>query len=486
MTGLVTRVAIFAADVREHGLAPELQHDVTRRVLDCFGNCLAAADLEAPRAVRAVVEEWGGHEISGVIGTDRKLPPHAAALVNGTLAHALDFDDTHLPSVVHPSSSIIPAALAAAQAQGASGAEVLAAIAVGDEICVRLGMAGYDAALRNSIFFERGQHATSICGAVAGAVAAGMLRGLDANTMASAMGIAASMGAGLIEANRTGGTVKQAHCGWAAHAAVVAADLARQGLTGPRTALEGRFGFFQAWCGDGADPGAVVRDLGDRWELPTIIFKPYPCNHFTHAGIDAAIELRRQGLDLADIADIELGAPAAVLRTIAEPPDLKAAPPTGYAAAFSGPFTVAAALTGGGGLGVWFDDFTDTMARDPGRRALAAKVRCVPDERCEEIFPHQLPAVVRIRTTDGRLLEQRVEINRGGPARPLSDAELSRKFLLGAGRVLPEHEAKALRQAIFGLANAPSVDLALALARPAADGQVSDPRLIQALDSDNR
>jgi hypothetical protein len=120
---------------------------------------------------------------------------------------------------------------------------------------------GYDEELRNSVFFERGLHATSICGAVGAAVAVAMLQGQDEAGIASAAGIAASMGAGLLEANRTGGTVKRVHCGWAARCGVAAADLARHGLTGPPTVLEGRFGFLQAFCGDRAHPDAVVRGL---------------------------------------------------------------------------------------------------------------------------------------------------------------------------------------------------------------------------------
>ena len=121
---------------------------------------------------------------------------------------------------------------------------------------------GYDEELRNSVFFERGLHATSICGAVGAAVAVAMLQGQDEAGIASAAGIAASMGAGLLEANRTGGTVKRVHCGWAARCGVGAPDLARHGLTGPPTVLEGRFGFLQAFCGDRAHPDAVVRGPG--------------------------------------------------------------------------------------------------------------------------------------------------------------------------------------------------------------------------------
>jgi len=223
---------------------------------------------------------------------------------------------------------------------------------------------GYDEELRNSVFFERGLHATSICGAVGAAVAVAMLQGQDEAGIASAAGIAASMGAGLLEASRTGGTVKRVHCGWAARCGVAAAGLARHGLTGPPAVLEGRFGFLQAFCGDRAHPDAVVRGLGTDWELPRVVFKPYPCNHFTHAGVDAALRLRAQGLAPADVTAIELGVAKPVLRTIAEPPEAKARPASGYHAAFSGPYTVAAALLGGG-LGVSHEDFTDAAARDP-------------------------------------------------------------------------------------------------------------------------
>src|SRR5258707_4480824 len=176
---------------------------------------------------------------------------------------------------------------------------------------------GYDEELRNSVFFGRGLHARSICGAVGAAVAVAMLQGQDEAGIASAAGIAASMGAGLLEANRT---VKRVHCGWAARCGVAAADLARHGLTGPPTVLEGRFGVLQAFCGDRAHPDAVVRGLGTDWELPRVVFKPYPCNHFTHAGVDAGLQLRAQGLAPPAVTALALGVAKPGLRPIPRPP----------------------------------------------------------------------------------------------------------------------------------------------------------------------
>src|SRR5690606_22727084 len=147
-----------------------LRADAARRVLDVVGNSLAAVREPVAAAARAVAREWGQAGPATAIGSAEGLPAAGAAFVNGVLAHALDFDDTHLPSVLHPSASVVPGALAAAEQYGATGKRLLDAVTMGLEACVRLGMAGYDEALGNSIFFERGQHATSICGAVGAAV----------------------------------------------------------------------------------------------------------------------------------------------------------------------------------------------------------------------------------------------------------------------------------------------------------------------------
>ena len=455
--GLVHALGAFAAAIRSAGLEAHLVQDATGRVFDLVGNALAATDEDPSAITLAVAREAGGAPQATVIGESERLPVANAALVNGTLAHALDFDDTHLPSVLHPSASIVPAALAVAEAEGTSGSDFLVAVAVGDEICVRLGMAAYDPVLRNSIFFENGLHATSIVGTLGAAAAVATLLGLSAEQIAHAIGIAASMGAGLLEANRTGGSVKRIHCGWAAHAGVNAALMARHGLTGPPTVLEGRFGFFRAYSEGRFDEGAILDGLGEVWELPRIFYKPYPTNHFTHAGIDAALALRARGVDPAEIEAIELGVPAPVLRTIAEPPEEKARPLTPYHAKFSGPFTVATALVGGGGLGVYSNDFTDETLRDPERLRLAGIVECVADEQATAIFPYQFPAVLTVRLRDGSEVSERISHNRGGPDWPLSPDELASKFRLNAAHEIAADQVEVLKDAIGALDDDPSV-----------------------------
>lgn len=463
---LSQQLADFAVQVFRNGLPQPIEATVTQHILDTVGLCLAAHELSTSHAVLSFVSTQGGTAQSRVIGRSTALPAPLAAFANGVLAHSLDFDDTHLPSVLHPSASVVPAALAVAEANGASGQELVRAVAAGLEVTVRVGMAGYDSDAGNSIFFEHGQHATSICGALGSAVAAGLLYGLDAAGIADAFGIAASMASGIIEANRTSGTVKRLHCGWAAQAGVTAASLAGAGITGPPTALEGRFGFFEAFLRNQVNPDEVYEGLGTRWTIPDIFIKPYPANHFTHAIVDAAMELRARGVAAPDLVSIRVGAPTAVIRTIGEPMELKRRPKSGYHAQFSGPYAVAAGLLGGGGLGVNTSDYADHLVEDPERQRIMDLVELVPDEQCDKIFPYEFPAVLHAVTTDGT--EHHIEMltTRGGPRRPLSDAEVGAKFSDNACGILSAEQVDHVRDLLISLPEVADVRTVIDLLTP--------------------
>jgi 2-methylcitrate dehydratase PrpD len=433
---LVQQLAAFMVRTAAGHYPAEMRAAARLHALDTIGIAIAASRLDTSLALRDYVLEEGGRPAATAIGVPGRVPAALAALVNGTLAHSLDYDDTHLPSIVHPSASVVPAVLAACEALGTGGATAVAAIAAGIEVCVRLGMVGYDPEGRDSIFFSRGQHATSICGAIAAAGAVAAASGQGEEQIAHAMAIAASMASGIIEGNRTGGTVKRMHCGWAAHSAVSAAGLARHGFTGPPTVFEGHFGFFRAFLGDRSFPAAATDGLGERWELARVSFKPYPANHYTHAGIDAAVTLRRGGVLARDVESADLGVAAPTLPTIGQPIEIKRRPKTGYDAKFSAPYTIAAALLGGGGLGLGLDDFTDELVREPERQRLMDRVSVRADPDCGRIYPDQFPAVLTLRTKDGTEHRREVMTNLGGPLRPLSDAQLVRKFEDNARTVL--------------------------------------------------
>lgn len=447
------RLAGFTDGVTYARLPPEVISSVRDRILDTVGLCLGARPLETSDMALRVARSWGGPAEAAVIGAPDRLPALGAAFVNGVLAHSLDFDDTHLPSILHPSASIIPGVLAVAEKTGAPLSEAISAAAAGYEVCVRTGMAAYDRALGNSVFFERGWHATSICGTLGVAAAAAKLMGLGASGIADALGIAVSMGSGVIEANRAGGSVKRLHCGWAAHAGIVAAQCACEGVTGPPTAFEGRFAFYRAFCGGMAAPEEIDRGLGEVWCIPGIFYKPYPANHFTHTGIDAALALRKK-VSPDQVASVRIGVASPTVRTIGEPRDQKTRPQSGYHGQFSGPFTFAAAFLGGGGLGVSLDDFSDHNVLDSRHLELAAKVEIVANPECDAIFPNQFPSIVRLETTTGEVYEERVLENRGGPQRPLSREELMVKFRDNAERTLSPTEVRELETAVLEYAPA--------------------------------
>ena len=435
----------------------EIRASIPSRIIDIVGIAVRACPLDTSRAATEFAVAQGTGAQATAIGAGRRVASTEAAFVNGVLAHSLDYDDTHLPSILHPSASVVPASLAVAEWREAPGAALVDAVAVGLEVAVRLGMGGYDPRARQSVYFERGLHATSICGAVGSAAAAARLLEADADRITDAMGIACSMASGIIEANRAGGTVKRLHCGWAARAGVTAAQLAVLGFTGPPTAIEGRFGLFRALLGDEADVDAVTADLGQRWEAERIFYKPYPANHFTHTAIDAAIGLRRRGLVPDDVASATLEVAPPTVRTIGEPIGAKRKPETGYLAQFSGPYAVAAGLLGGNGLGVGLADFSDALACDPARRELMARIDVAGDPGLMTIYPCQLPARLTVTTTGGETLVEEVLSNRGGPDDPLSEEDLATKYADNVAGLVTADTARRVYDTLADVAAAPSV-----------------------------
>ena len=455
-SSLVTSIAEFVHGTGFGDLPDAIRRIARQHFLDTVGCCVAAARLETSHSLASYLVSEGGVGQATGISVRQRLPAPQAAFLNGLLARSLEFDDMAMPDL-HPSGSIVPVVLALCEWQSASGAQAIAATAVALELCLRLGRAGYDPTSRSSRFLQRGQDATAICGTLAGAAAAAKLLGLDAKAIANAIGIAVSFAAGSIEANRSGGTIKRFQSGWAAKSAIQAALLAKYGVGGPAQALEGRYGFYQCFLDGQFSPETLMDGLGSVWQVSDLRFKPYPSNYYTHAGIDAALALRRKGLKADEVASATLAVATAMLRTIGEPLGRKQRPQTSYEAKFSGPYTVASALIGGSGLGLGIDDFTDELVGDPARRALMLSISVTSDPRCDAIFPDQAPAILSVTTKDGRRLVEEVLVNRGGPERPLSNEELSVKFSENCRGVLSSAATEALRSAIDRVAEAGDV-----------------------------
>lgn len=451
---LAARLANFAAGLRYDDLPPAVVTSVRLRVLDILGIALAASTHDFAPAVLQPLEAWGARGDCTVVGAKGTAPPPLAALTNGTLAHGLDFDDTHAASITHASAVVLPAALAVGEAEGADGRAVVTAAVAGYEAITRLGMAAAGA------FHARGWHATSVCGPFAAALAAGRLTGLDAGRLTAALGLAGSVASGVQEFLADGSWSKRLHAGWAAHGGVVAAALARGGFTGPATILEGRFGLYRTFLGAEPDP-RPFDTLGREWETLRVGFKPYPCCHYLHAYLDCALALRREhGIGVDEIEAVECLVPAGEVPIICEPRAAKLRPRTTYDAQFSLPFTLAAALSDDR---VGLDTFAPERLADERLLALASRVGHAVDPASR--FPDGFPGWVRLRLRDGRVMEAREPDGRGGPARPLPPEAIVAKFRDNAARALPTGRVAALERAALGVDALDDVSALLALCR---------------------
>ncbi|MBS1881338.1 MAG: MmgE/PrpD family protein [Actinobacteria bacterium] len=448
-------LADFSIGLTADRVPAAVRDGVGLHLLDVLGCGLAAVATHAAPYAAALAEGAGP---ATALGVTAKLPPETAALINGILCHALDFDDTHPRSIAHVSAVVVPAALAAAEAVGADGERLALALLVGDEVTCRVGRPVGDA------FHLRGFHPTAICGVFGATAAVARLHRLDRDKTVEALGIAGSMAAGLMAYLSDGSATKQIHPGWMAHAAHCAVKLAGSGGTGPAAVLEGSNGVYRAFLGR-EDVGAtmVVEGLGTEWEAATIAFKPYAGCHFLHAPLDALLALRAEhGFAADDVARIVVRSPEAGIGLIGEPRDRKQRPATSYEAKFSAPFAFAAALVlDRTDPGV----FAEEHLGDPAVLALAARVE--PETVEFATFPRSLPGGVRVELRDGRVLERDVLHQRGGVGNLMSSAEIVAKFRENAGLALPEPAVGELERACLELAELRSLDPFGALAASA-------------------
>lgn len=421
-------LADFIVSLRFEDLPGAVTSAAKRHLTDACGVALAAAARGAGSAAIEMTHSWGGAREAGIIGTDIGAPAPFAALANGILIHSLNFDDTHIESMLHPSACIVPAALAVAEEVGASGAQTLVGIVAGCETAARV------AACAPGRFHARGLDTTGVCGTFGAAAAAARIWGLSAEETANALGIAGSPSSGVLASLWDGTDAARMHGGWAAHAGVIAADLARRGSTGPQTIFEGPGGFFDAFlAGEEPHRARLVRGLGTEWETLRIAIKPHAACHFLHAYIDAAAQI---GVRWADIEEVICGVAPAMIATIAEPRAHRLHPASFNAAQYSLPFAVAAAIVGGR---EGTDLFDDDARGDRRVLTLAERVRHEPDTTLP--FPSAYGASIRVHTRAGHTHEVREEINRGHPDRPLNDPELNAKFMRNASARLGEARA---------------------------------------------
>jgi len=409
---------------------------VCRHTLDGIGAALAASRLGAAPYATAVAEGLSGPPEASIVDGGRVAAP-VAALANGMLLHALDYDDTHAESLVHATAAVVPAALAAAEHAGASGTEQVTACVSGYELVTRLG-----AAVRHG-FHARGFHATSVCGVFSSALVAARLWKLPVDTAVSALGIAGSFASGSLQFLEDGSATKPLHPGWSAHAGLMAARLAAAGASGPPRILEGASGFFRSYAGEEVGADDVVDGLGRRWETTRITIKPYPACQLSHASLDALRLVRERIASPDAIEEIAFDLPSESVPIVCEPIEAKVRPRTPYEAKFSLQWCAAALLVDGRlDLGSFAADQLD---REEILR-LAARVR--HRAYASQVVAASAPGRVSVSLRGGAVHRAEVAASGGTPTSPLSDAQLFDKF---ASNVGDPRRAREIADAVLDL-----------------------------------
>lgn len=410
-------------------------------LLDACGVGLAAAGSPVGAAYRGLARDLAKGGPATVLGEASGAMAADAALINGGLIHSLEFDDTHTGSIAHGSAVIAAAALALGEVQGARGEALLSAYARGWEVLIRFGLA------TPTGFHARGFQSTSVAGTLAAALVASELLGLTEDQSVAALGISLSQASGVMEFLTNGSSVKSLHPGWAAHGGVIAALLARSGMTGPETSLDGRHGLFRQFAGDDAAPGrfrGLVGDIGEEWHLPDAAYKFYPCCHYLHPFIEASAKLAERGVRAGDVERILCRVPAGEAAVICDPWEGKQAPETGHAARWSLPIVVASRLLDGK-----VDLATFESPASASVRELAGRMRWepLPDAK----FPARFEAELVCETRSGRSETVRIDDVYGNHTRPPGVEPVLAKFRANAARSLEPDAIALVERAAEGL-----------------------------------
>ncbi len=455
--GATREIAMWAAGASLDAMPAEVVERARAGVIDTVGVILAGVDEPVTRIAAGLVAADGGAPVASRLGTALRTSAGSAALLNGIAGHALDYDDVSVSLTGHPSVVAVPAALAAAELAGASGAAFLGGYVVGVEVMAKLGLAIGPA------HYRAGWHATSTLGTLGAAAAAGRVIGLDAGRLTHALAIAVSQASG--SRQNFGTMTKPYHAGHAARCGVEAARLAAAGMTGDPTAVEAPLGLFALLAFGAGNPDAVAPALGRPFDLAAVglSVKRYPCCFATHRAADAVLDLRREhGVDAAQVETITVTVPLGGVS-----PLIHDRPRTGLEGKFSMQYVLATALLDGR---VGLDAFDDEAVLRPEAQALLARVTVREDPSipggANPIEEGHVDVEVGLR--GGGTLRRRVHHPRGSPADPLRPEELDGKFRDCAAGALGRDQAEAALALLQAVEREPDVRSVTAALTPAA------------------
>jgi 2-methylcitrate dehydratase PrpD len=424
----------FAGELKLADVPPAVVEKAKLVFLDTIGIALASSTMDFGLMAINVARKLGGPKASLLIGTSDRVAAANAVIANGTLAHGLDYDDTLEEAIVHTGCCAGITALAAGEEVGATGAAVLEAAIVGTEVLCKVGL------VAPGKFHARGFHPTAICSTFGAAAAAGKLYGLNLNQWVDAFGLCGSQSSGIIEYLADGTWTKRIHPGWSAHGGVIATLLAKEGFRGPAKVLEGTHGFFSAFGGKNDYDFEKILELGQRWEIPRLTFKSYPCGSISHPYMDCALRIKQKHSPHPDqIMEVICRTAEGPVHRLWEPLANKQKPVSSYGAKFSLPYSIAVMLIRGrAGL----EEFSESAIRDHEVLDLAAKVRYEVDPTID--YPRHFEGHVQVKMQDGHVFTEDQLHPRGGYEDPLPPEEVEAKFRANARLALAEDDMEEI------------------------------------------
>jgi 2-methylcitrate dehydratase PrpD len=432
-------LAEFATGLEDAGVPAAVREKVALHTLDQLGAQIIGSAQKWNAIIRnyALAESPDGE--ATFVGANRRGRPEWASMANATAGHGFEIDDYHPEALSHPGCVVVPAVMAVLEADEPGGVDPITALAIGFEGVIRMGLAA-----QPSMIYDRGFHESCATGIFGVTAAVGRLHGLDAESMASALGIAGSHASGTTEYTQSGGEVKRLHAGLATMGGIRAVELVRRGFSGPMTILEGNRGFFFAFT-ETSQPERLTEGLGSEWELLGTGIKPYPCCSLLHAPIQAVRAMvEEDGLRGEDIAEIVLGCDRFSLVHVGgigpRPDDM-----TG--AQFSAEFTVGMAIVAGGADAEHYLAAAASDFADPEILAIAERTRLELWQEADDAFPADFLTRVTVIKTDGSTLV-RDEYAKGSPRNPLSGEEIREKFRRNAAPIIGADGAASVERAL--------------------------------------
>lgn len=417
LRGATRTLAEYAAGIRFEALSPATVEHAKQAILDCIGIAVRARfDAESSAPIARTVDALGAPGSCTAIGHGSLYAPQYAALLNGTYFHTLDYDDTHVGGSLHPAAPIVAAALAMAEANGASGAALLRGVVAGYDVITHISETA-----NAKVHYDRGFHPTATAGVFGATAAIVNMFGGSADQLENAFGINVSQAAGSLQFLENGSWMKRLHVGFTAHNAILAYRLSEAGVIGASKALEGRSGFYHAYS-DGVDPDARLARLGNPHAIDETAFKPYPSCRFTHAALDELIALVNE-LDLRpeEIESLRIALPRKGIDLVAVPEAYKRAPSSVVDGQFSMYFLAAAAIVK---RAFGWDDYR--LLGDPRIAPIIARIRVDEDPAVEALYP-KMAALVELRAR-GATHRRLSETPKGEPQKPLTWEEITGKF----------------------------------------------------------